>query len=118
MFNEVHTLNSHTLLLITKPSLQASALLQHLKSSLAINGKLHNIQRSLDEIAGNVLVLFDMVEADKKLINYWQDNLSRKHNSVKLLLLNTPEEYQFRDIENWAAYQRRVLYLRRRAAGH
>jgi LuxR family transcriptional regulator of csgAB operon len=101
MFNEVHTLNSHTLLLITKPSLQASALLQHLKSSLAINGKLHNIQRSLDEIAGNVLVLFDMVEADKKLINYWQDNLSRKHNSVKLLLLNTPEEYQFRDIENW-----------------
>ena len=52
MFNEVHTLHGHTLLLITKPSLQASALLQHLKSSLSVNGKLHNIQRSLDEIAG------------------------------------------------------------------
>jgi len=106
MFNEVHTITSQalsaqSLLLITKPSLQATALLQHLKSSLSINGKLHNIQRSLEDVAGNVVVLFDMVEADKKLINYWQDNLSRKHNSIKLLLLNTPEEYQFRDIENW-----------------
>lgn len=101
MFNEVHTFNGHTLLLITKPSLQATALLQHLKSSLAVNGKLHNIQRPLEDIGVNVLVLFDMVEADKKLIIYWQDNLSRKRSSIKTLLLNTPEEYQFRDIERW-----------------
>ncbi|EDC8232305.1 transcriptional regulator CsgD, partial [Salmonella enterica subsp. enterica serovar Enteritidis] len=43
MFNEVHSSHGHTLLLITKPSLQATALLQHLKQSLAITGKLHNI---------------------------------------------------------------------------
>lgn len=30
MFNEVHSSHGHTLLLITKPSLQATALLQHL----------------------------------------------------------------------------------------
>lgn len=41
MFNEVHSSHGHTLLLITKPSLQATALLQHLKQSLAITGKLH-----------------------------------------------------------------------------
>lgn len=38
MFNEVHSIHGHTLLLITKPSLQATALLQHLKQSLAITG--------------------------------------------------------------------------------
>lgn len=51
MYNEVHSLHGHTLLLITKPSLQATALLQHLKQSLSLNGKLHNIQRSFDDIA-------------------------------------------------------------------
>jgi len=101
MFNEVQSLHGQSILLITKPSLQATALLQHLKNSLAVTGKLHNIQRSLDDINPGSVVLFDMMEADKKLIQYWQDNLSRKNNNIKLLLLNTPDEYPFRDIENW-----------------
>ena len=42
-----------------------------------------------------------MMEADKKLIHYWQDTLSRKNNNIKILLLNTPEDYPYRDIENW-----------------
>ncbi|WNP33071.1 biofilm master transcriptional regulator CsgD [Enterobacter kobei] len=101
MFNEVQSLHGQSILLITKPSLQATALLQHLKNSLAITGKLHNIQRSLDDINPGSVILFDMMEVDKKLIQYWQDNLSRKNNNIKLLLLNTPDEYPFRDIENW-----------------
>lgn len=101
MFNEVQSIHGQSILLITKPSLQATALLQHLKNSLAVTGKLHNIQRSLDDISSNSVILFDMMEADKKLIHYWQENLSRKHNNIKLLLLNTPDEYPFRDIENW-----------------
>jgi len=101
MFNEVHSLQGHTLLLITKPSLQATALLQHLKQSLCLNGKLHNIQRSFDDIVPGSIILFDMMEADKKLIHYWQDNLSRKNNNIRSLLLNTPDEYPFRDIESW-----------------
>ncbi|EMR0590006.1 transcriptional regulator CsgD, partial [Citrobacter freundii] len=101
MFNEVHSIHGHTLLLITKPSLQATALLQHLKQSLALTGKLHNIQRSLDDISSSCIVLLDMMEADKKLIHYWQDNLSRKNNNIKTLLLNTPDDYPYRDIENW-----------------
>ncbi len=63
MFNEVHSIHGHTLLLITKPSLQATALLQHLKQSLAITGKLHNIQRSLDDISSGSIILLDMMEA-------------------------------------------------------
>ena len=101
MYNEVHSLHGHTLLLITKPSLQATALLQHLKQSLSLNGKLHNIQRSFDDIAPGSIILFDMMEADKKLIHYWQDILSRKNNNIRVLLLNTPDEYPFRDIESW-----------------
>ena len=88
MFNEVHSIHGHTLLLITKPSLQATALLQHLKQSLAITGKLHNIQRSLDDISSGSIILLDMMEADKKLIHYWQDTLSRKNNNIKILLLH------------------------------
>ncbi|EFQ5806951.1 transcriptional regulator CsgD, partial [Salmonella enterica] len=97
MFNEVHSSHGHTLLLITKPSLQATALLQHLKQSLAITGKLHNIQRSLEDISASCIVLMDMMEADKKLIHYWQDNLSRKNNNIKTLLLNTPDDYPYRE---------------------
>ncbi len=47
------------------------------------------------------IILLDMMEADKKLIHYWQDTLSRKNNNIKILLLNTPEDYPYRDIENW-----------------
>ncbi|EBJ6732329.1 transcriptional regulator CsgD [Salmonella enterica] len=101
MFNEVHSSHGHTLLLITKPSLQATALLQHLKQSLAITGKLHNIQRSLEDISASCIVLMDMMEADKKLIHYWQDNLIRQNNNIKTLLLNTPDDYPYREIENW-----------------
>ncbi|XTZ36946.1 biofilm master transcriptional regulator CsgD [Salmonella enterica] len=101
MFNGVHSSTIPTLLLITKPSLQATALLQHLKTALLLAGKLHNIQRSLEDIPTQSIVLFDMMEADKKAINYWQDIFSRKSRDLKLLLMNTPEEYPFRDIENW-----------------
>lgn len=63
--------------MITKPSLQATALLQHLKQSLTLTGKLHNIQHTLEDISAGCIVLMDMMEADKKLIHYWQDNLSQ-----------------------------------------
>ena len=65
MFNEVQSFQSQSILLITKPSLQAAALLQHLKQSLSLSGKVHNIQRSLDDISPGSVILFDMMEADK-----------------------------------------------------
>ncbi len=102
MFNEVHSIHGHTLLFKSLNRLcKRQLLLQHLKQSLAITGKLHNIQRSLDDISSGSIILLDMMEADKKLIHYWQDTLSRKNNNIKILLLNTPEDYPYRDIENW-----------------
>lgn len=102
MFNEVHSSHGHTLLLITKPSLQATALLQHLKQSLAITGKLHNIQRSLEDISAGCIVLMDMMEADKKLIHYWQDNFVGRQ-----LFLHGSEMLQtHRQVNNDAAYGR------------
>ncbi len=86
MFNEVHSIHGHTLLLITKPSLQATALLQHLKQSLAITGKLHNIQRSLDDISSGCIILLDMMEADKKthplLARYIKQKTQQHQNTV------------------------------------
>lgn len=100
MLNEVHRLSS-TLVLITKPSLQASALVQYLKSSLNVSVKTQNIQRITDEMFPDTVVVFDMMEADKRVITHWQEHLGRKNNGIKLVLLNTPEEYPYRDIENW-----------------
>lgn len=48
MLNEVHRLGS-TLVLLTRPSLQASALLQYLKSTLDISGKVQNIHRIIED---------------------------------------------------------------------
>ncbi|PSN09755.1 biofilm master transcriptional regulator CsgD [Siccibacter turicensis] len=101
MFNEVHTWRGERLLLITRPSLQASALLQQFTFALAVSGKLHNIQRPVDTIPPGTVVLLDMMEADKKVIHYWQDKLVHHHSQIKLLLLNTPDEYPYRDIESW-----------------
>lgn len=92
MFNEVHSIHGHTLLLITKPSLQATALLQHLKQSLAVTGKLHNIQRSLDDISASCIVLLDMMEADKK--NY--PLLARQFESEKQQYQDVIVEYSRR----------------------
>ncbi|MGU3412149.1 biofilm master transcriptional regulator CsgD [Enterobacteriaceae bacterium C23F] len=100
MLNEVHSLGS-TLVLVTRPSLQASALLQYLKSTLDISGKVQNIHRIIEETVPDSILIFDMMEADKRLVGQWQDNLGRKNNGMKLVLLNTPEEYPFKDIENW-----------------
>ncbi|TCC02051.1 transcriptional regulator CsgD [Kosakonia quasisacchari] len=101
MFSEVHSSAISVLLLITKPSLQATALLQHLKFALSLPGKLHNIQRPLDDIPALSIVLFDMMDADKKLIQQWQNILSQKKGDLKLLLMNTSLDYPFQEIENW-----------------
>ncbi|WNT73273.1 CsgBAC operon transcriptional regulatory protein [Escherichia coli] len=93
MFNEVHSIHGHTLLLITKPSLQATALLQHLKQSLAITGKLHNIQRSLDDISSGSIILLDMMEADKKLIHYWQDTGNDSNLLIVFYVQIMPDDF-------------------------
>lgn len=101
MSNEA-AINNNILLLVTKPSLQASALLQQLKQQLCVNARLHNIHKLLeDQPLHQALILFDMMEADRRTIDLWQTAVNRYHDNVKLLLLNTPDNYHFREIETW-----------------
>ena len=110
MSNEA-AINNNILLLVTKPSLQASALLQQLKQQLCVNTRLHNIHKLLeDQMLHKALILFDMMEADRRTIELWQTTINRYHENVKLLLLNTPDNYHFREIETWPGISA-VFYL-------
>lgn len=109
MSNEA-AINNNILLLVTKPSLQASALLQQLKQQLCVNTRLHSIHKTLeDQYLHQTLILFDMMEADRRTIEVWQSAINRYHESVKLLL-NTPDNYHFREIETWPRISA-VFYL-------
>ncbi|AWH88134.1 biofilm master transcriptional regulator CsgD [Limnobaculum parvum] len=103
--------NRSLLLLITQPSLLATALLHQLNTALSINVKLQNIHKPLDEPPPEkVLVLFDLMSVDRKLITFWQGVLNQNRDRIKLLLLNTPEDYHFEEIEKWPQISA-VFYL-------
>ena len=96
------TPSNKVLLLVTKPSLQSSALLIQLSYKLGINTKLHHINKPLDvPITDEILVIFDIAQADKKMAIHWQTALSQYHAQVKTLLLHAPEDYPFYEIERW-----------------
>jgi len=100
--NNEAMINNNLLLLVTRPSLQASALLHQLKNQLCVNTKLHNINKSLEDAPlTRALILFDMMEADQRQILLWQSIVSRYHEDVKLLLFNTPSDYHFSEIQTW-----------------
>ena len=46
---------------------------------------------SLDNLSDGI-VLFDMIEIDKKLVKAWQEELCKINSGIKLLLFNTPED--------------------------
>ncbi|MBC1184632.1 biofilm master transcriptional regulator CsgD [Kluyvera sichuanensis] len=95
------TLTNQTLSLITRPSLQSCALSQSLKKTLRMNSKIINIHMvSLDNLSDGI-VLFDMIEIDKKLVKAWQEELCKINSGIKLLLFNTPEDYAYQEIESW-----------------
>ncbi len=95
------TLTNQTLSLITRPSLQSCALSQSLKKTLKMNSKVINIHMvNLDNLSDGI-VLFDMIEIDKKLVKAWQEELCKMNSGIKLLLFNTPEDYTYQEIESW-----------------
>ncbi|MGL4685036.1 MAG: biofilm master transcriptional regulator CsgD, partial [Hafnia alvei] len=65
MLNEAANQN-YSLVLITRPSLQATALLHQIKSILDVNAKIHNINKYLNDSTENTLFLFDLMEADRR----------------------------------------------------
>lgn len=102
MPKETEQVHNDILLLITRPSLQATALVHQLKTSLPINVKIQNVQRMLEQPdAERILVLFDLSESDKKRTLLWQSELRRLREKVKVLLINMPEDYHFHEVESW-----------------
>ena len=94
-------LSNQTLFLITRPSLQSSALSQNLKKQLKMDVKIINIhQFNLDTIASGI-ILFDMIETDRRLVKGWQEELCKIKSGVKVLLFNTPADYAFSEIKSW-----------------
>lgn len=88
--------NNDILLLITRPSLQATALVHQLKSALAISVKIQNIQKPIESFeAERKLALVDLSDFDKKRTQHWQSELRRLRGRVKVLLFNVPEDYAF-----------------------
>ena len=100
MLDEVER-KKYLLVLITKPSLQATALLHQLQLPLQVNTKIHNINKDLNDPVDNTLYLFDLMEADRRTTVLWQSELSRCRQRNRILLLNTPDDYQNQDIESW-----------------
>lgn len=101
MFNEVHCLQGQTILLITKPSLLSTALLHYLKTTLNVDGRIHDIQRPLEVIPGNGLILFDMSVADREHIYYWQEVLCHHEMQMRVLLVNMPQSGHTQAASNW-----------------
>ncbi|GKX56223.1 transcriptional regulator CsgD [Leminorella grimontii] len=100
MNNEVNNL----LLLVTQPSLLATALLHQLETSFSVHVRLQNSDKPFDEFppqAGTRFILFDLLGLDKKRTLYWQEAFNRQRANIKILLLNTPENYRIEEIERW-----------------
>ncbi|WP_369790931.1 biofilm master transcriptional regulator CsgD [Rouxiella sp. WC2420] len=101
MISEYTNANT-TILLVTKPSLQSSVLLHQLNQQLSIKVKLYNISKPFETaLNGQALILFDIIQADKKLISRWQASVGRYRINLKTLLINTPEDYPYQEIESW-----------------
>ncbi|MCS2163089.1 transcriptional regulator CsgD [Scandinavium sp. H11S7] len=91
-----------SLLLITRPSLQSTLLLQALKKRFYNNVTLR--QSDIVEsstIADGDLLLFDMLSLETQTSQQWCQHLQNCQKRFKVLLFNTPTQYHHRDIAEW-----------------
>ncbi|MGL5006576.1 MAG: biofilm master transcriptional regulator CsgD [Plesiomonas sp.] len=90
------------LLLITKPSLQVSALSRTLREKTALSVNIHNLHNILEDIPSAITVmLFDMAEIDHKEIKLWQYQIFKYRNNIKTLLFNMPDHYLQEEVLSW-----------------
>ncbi|MGL5759594.1 biofilm master transcriptional regulator CsgD [Plesiomonas sp.] len=90
------------LLLITKPSLQVSALSRTLREKTTLPVNIHNLHNTLDDVPSALTVmLFDMAEMDNKEIKLWQYQIFKYRNNIKTLLFNISDTYSQEDVLSW-----------------
>lgn len=93
---------SSRFILISRPSLQTTMLLQSLKRRLYADVCLQQVDSTNDiNVNDGDLLLFDIMAIDEKQFNRWCINLRRCERSFKVLLFNTPNSYHYSDIVSW-----------------
>ncbi|MBV8044921.1 biofilm master transcriptional regulator CsgD [Pluralibacter sp.] len=91
-----------SLLLITRPSLQSTLLLQALKKRFYNDVTLEHCDVVDSEIIDDGdLLLFDMQSIDSQAMHQWCFALQNCPKQFKVLLFNTPQHYHNRDIVEW-----------------
>lgn len=94
--------SEHHLFLITRPSLQTSALIHIISKSLPLNIQFYNIKEN-DNILfpSNSLILFDIMVSIPTINIAWQTIFQAQQNNIKLLLINIDETYHFQELHQW-----------------
>lgn len=90
-----------TLFVVTKPSLQAKALVKLLSSSLPVTAVLHNITHPFVVPPDNALILYDRTATNEKCDLRWQCYLKKIPTSFKLLLIDHVKDEQSDHIFDW-----------------
>lgn len=96
---------SPVLFVVTKPSLQAKALVNILGSSLPVTVILHNINQPVILPPEHALILFDLTAMDAKVEAKWQHQLKKITTPYKLLLIDYALEEQPERILAWPSVQ-------------
>lgn len=102
-FGESMNYSQHesTLYVVTKPSLQAKALVNLLSSSLPVTALLHNVLHPLISPPENALILYDRTETNAKCDLRWQHSLRKINTPFKLLLIYRDFNEQSEHIFDW-----------------
>ena len=89
------------LYVVTKPSLQAKALVNILASSLPITVTLHSIHHPLHSPEHPALILFDLTAVNEKVEGKWQQHLRKITQPFRLLLVDGVIDEQSERLLDW-----------------
>lgn len=95
---------SRQLLLITHPSVQASAFANYLSDLLSVFVDVHSINKPLTQrLSRGTVVLFDIAVSNKKLNGIWRDIIQSQMDNPRLLIINSAQKYELYEMAKWPA---------------
>lgn len=95
---------SRQIVLITHPSVQATAFASYLSDLLSVMVDVHNINKPLSHrLMRGTVVLFDIAVSNKKLNNVWRDIIRTQADQPRLLIINSAQKYELYEMAQWPA---------------
>ncbi|MGL5601828.1 MAG: LuxR C-terminal-related transcriptional regulator [Silvania sp.] len=95
---------SVAVLFLTEPSLQAQAFISLLQKEIVAPIQIHNIRTPLPAmLPAGTLVLFDIVSANKRLNQFWQNTLRKQQHPINVLLINMDDWERGKTLSDWPA---------------